>query len=74
MIYKKKNFIKILVLINNLLFAFKIIQNIYLLIKFKHIEFNSKYCNGQKTINEFKNIDEPKLSVISPIYNRENIF
>jgi glycosyltransferase involved in cell wall biosynthesis len=61
-----------------MLFDFKIIPNIYLFfeylenyIKFKHIEFNSKHCNDQKTINEFKNINEPKISIISPVYNRE---
>ena len=71
-------FLKILVLIINVLFDFKIIPNVYLFfdylenyIKFKHIEFDSKNCNDQKTINEFKNINEPKISVISPVYNRE---
>ena len=71
-------FIKILVLIINLLFVFKIIPNIYLffaylknIIKIKHIEFYSKLCNDQKLINEFRNNNEPKISVISPVYNRE---
>ena len=39
-------------------------------IKFNHIEFYSKHCNDQKAINEFKNLDKPKISVISPVYNR----
>ena len=74
----KIEFLKILVLTINSFFAFKIIPNIYLFveylenyIKFKHIEFDSKQCNDQKPINEFKNIDKPKISVISPVYNRE---
>lgn len=74
----KMDFIKILVLIINLLFDFKIIPKIYLfieyledLIKFKHIEFDSKICNNHKIINKFKNIEEPKISIISPVYNRE---
>ena len=74
----KNEFLKIIVLIISLLYAFKIIPNIYIFfeylenyIKFKKIEFDSKYCNDKKTINEFKNIDKPKISVISPVYNRE---
>ena len=74
----KIEFLKILVLTINSIFAFKIIPNIYLFveylenyIKFKYIEFDSKQCNDQKAINEFKNIDKPKISVISPVYNRE---
>lgn len=74
----KIEFLKILVLFTNLLFSFNIIPNIYLFyeylenyIKFKRIEFDSKQCNNQKTINEFKDIYKPKISVISPVYNRE---
>lgn len=74
----KNEFLKILVLFINLLLDFKIIPNIYIFfeylenyIKFKNIEFDSKLCNDKKAINEFKNIYEPKISVISPVYNRE---
>lgn len=74
----KIEFLKIIVLITNLLYAFKIVPIIYLFfeylenyIKFKHIEFDSKHCNDQKVIKEFKNIYEPKISVISPVFNRE---
>jgi hypothetical protein len=71
-------YIKFLVLIIIFLYDFKIISNIYPFftylenqIKFKHIEFYSKQCSDQKALKEFKTIDDPKISIISPIYNRE---
>ena len=71
-------YIKALTLIMIFLFNFKNISNIYLFltylesqIEFELIDFYSKYCNNQQTIKQFKKIDEPKISIISPVYNRE---
>ena len=70
--------LKIFVLIMILLFNFKInsYKNLLFLylknqIKFKRIEFYSKYCNNQRILKKFKKVDSPKISIISPVYNRE---
>jgi glycosyltransferase involved in cell wall biosynthesis len=40
-------------------------------IEFEQIEFYSKYSNGQQAIKKIKKIEYPKISIISPVYNRE---
>ena len=40
-------------------------------IEYKHIDFYSKYCNDQQSIKKSKKKDNPKISIISPVYNRE---
>ena len=69
-------YIKSFVFLLLLFFHYAIIQNIYFLVSylqyeigFKNIEFYSKYIDKQ--ILKVKKIDKPKISIISPVYNRE---
>ena len=70
--------IKVFILIIFFFLDFKIISNIYLFlsylenkIKFKKIEIYSKQCDNIRLLKNAKNIKEPKISIISPVYNRE---
>ena len=60
-----------------LLFDFRIIIKFYLLIlflknqiRYKNIELYSQY-NVEQTLKEFKKVYSPKISIISPVFNRE---
>jgi len=76
---KKLIFIKAFSLIIIFFFFNKnFIPNIYLLsihINYKNeiqrIEMHFKYCNNVEKIKKFKKQNNPKVSIISPIYNRE---
>ena len=78
--YNKKKlilFLKISLVIKNLIFN-KFISIIYLFNTYlnynneiKKIETYLEYCNELKTIQKFIKIISPKVSIISPNYNRE---
>jgi glycosyltransferase involved in cell wall biosynthesis len=72
--------IKILVVIYCIFYNVEFIANFRLLISYIHAqnEFADneeylKYCANKevKTIDKYKRVDEPKVSIISPIYNKE---
>lgn len=78
--YKYILYLKINIAIILLFFNNNIISNIiflfdtHLIIKneINKIEKYFEFCNdGKKKIKRFKNIENPKISIISPIYNRE---
>ena len=62
----------LLICINNIIsnIAF-IISQLNTQIEFYKIEKYLKICNKKKKFKEFKKIDSPKISIISPIYNSE---
>ena len=75
---KQISYIKALILIIFFVLDFKIIPNIYLfvsylenIIKFKKIEKFLQKCENIRLLKNAKNIKEPKISIISPVYNRE---
>ena len=72
---KKKVLIKYIIFIIILIISFinlnlsSIIINSYF--KFNDIENYLKLCNDNKIINNEKFVENPKVSIISPVYNRE---
>ena len=71
-------YIKVFISIIFFFLDFKFIPNIYLFIlylgnkiRFKKIEIYSKQCDIIKKLKIVKHIKEPKISIISPVYNRE---
>ena len=75
---KKILYLKNFILIIFFFFDFKTIPNIYLFLsylenknRFKKIEIYSKKCDFINKLKNVKNIKEPKISIISPVYNRE---
>ena len=75
---KKLVYIKVFISIIFFFFDFKIILNIYLFvsylkdkIRFKKIEIYSKKCEIIKILKINRDITQPKISIISPVYNRE---
>ena len=72
--------IKILVIIYCFFYNIEFIENIKVLISYIHAqneyednEEYLKYCSNKEvqTIGKYKRVDEPKVSIISPIYNKE---
>jgi glycosyltransferase involved in cell wall biosynthesis len=75
---KKLVYIKVFISIIFFFFDFKIILNIYLFIsylkdkiRFKKIEIYSKKCEIIRILKNNRDITQPKISIISPVYNRE---
>lgn len=69
----------ILLLINLFVYDIKTISDIKISIMrlkaqfgFKKIEKYLRFCKGIKTLSKYKKIYNPKISIISPIYNSEN--
>ena len=72
--------IKIFVVVYCFIYNIEFISNIQLLMsyiqaqnEFAENEDYLKYCSDKyvQTINKFKKVEEPKVSIISPIYNKE---
>ena len=55
-------------IISNIVF---IVSQLNAQIEFSKIEKYLKICNKKKKFKEFRKIDSPKISIISPIYNSE---